>query len=260
MAIPIGEVIAAEVLDGSDPVSHWALQCVALEPVSSGTQVEIAENWQIDDTGSGGATSITINAVISTGADHAACAFVWNKGSVAPTGVTWHGAAMTKIAEQAINTWTLTFWLLPTTDTGTFELKVTFAASVRGGMLAGGARNVHQTTPTAGISQDAALGQEPAIEVTVTSGSLDGGAVFSMLVATVADEHGPQNIDSSFESPLIGDQLIFATIGQVKTQFIGNRRDITTKAPDTTGPGPKPAPPDEPPGGGGPRSPGVKRF
>ena len=136
MATATAEVIKAEALDGADPVNHWALQAVALEPANSGTQVEIAENWQIEDTVSQGATSITISAVISTGADHAACAFVWNEGSAAPTGVTWNGAAMTKIAEQAISSWTLTFWLLATTDTGTHDLVATFAASVRGSMLA----------------------------------------------------------------------------------------------------------------------------
>ncbi|KKM94797.1 hypothetical protein LCGC14_1194760 [marine sediment metagenome] len=238
MAQTIGEVVSGNVEDSAQAVVRWAIAAVALEPAVAGTPVARAEFWSGATTS--GATSLTRSETI-TGSNLGACAIVWNAGSAAPTGVTWNSVALIKIVEVTIETWTLSIWVLTGADSGSHDFVASFGSSVASIIVAGGVTGLHQTTPTAGTASDSELLEEAAVSITVTSGTLVDG----ILLIGIAGN--PNLIRANVSTDDV--QLVLVSSGSAGARLDTSLQDITTKAPDTTGPGPLPPKFDEPPAG-----------
>ncbi len=252
MSQSIAEEATGRTEDGAEAtVDRWAVIAVALEPAVAGTAVSITPvgSWKGQSTQ--GATSLTESeAAVNESSNNAIYAAVWNAGGSAPTGVTWNGTALTLVTEAPIDGWTLSTWILVGPDTGTFDLIASFASSVAAIMQGGEIKDIHQTTPTAGIISDSATGEEASISITVTSGTLTVPPTGSLLVSLASGFTAAlrRNIIDEITSE---DQSIISSVvfGGIDMSMLTGRQDITTKAPDTTGPGPIPPKFDEPPAG-----------
>ena len=240
MAQTIGEVVSGKAEDATQAIVRWAIAAVALEPAAAGTAVARAETW----SGASISGSSITHAEGITGSNLGACAIVYNSGSAAPTGVTWDSVALTNVVEVSIGVWTLSIWVLAGANSGSHDFVASFGGSIIGAFIGGGVTGLHQSSPTAGTASDSDLLEDAAISITVTSGTLTDGILLESLAAN------PNQTDVVIDTADVN--LVAASLGSSGVDIVTNLQDITTKQPDTSGPGPAPAPPDEPPGGGGP--------
>ena len=249
MAQSIGEVVEAHANDETNSVDRWILGSVAIEPATPGTVIN--DETLFDTQRLNNDTVETIARSPGASSDLAALAFSYNDGSQAPSGVTWDSVALTKVLEKTEGTWTLSIWILGAANSGSHDFQFSYASAVSGFTAALILKDVDGTTPTAGTASQSESAPNAAITQTITSGTLTDGVIFSAMGVNA------HLVDMDVDST--GDVTAIHTVSGPETLEIeGSFQIADTKAPDTTGPGPRPAPPTEPPGGGGPiGEPGV---